>query len=129
MSAPVRAASVPFVRACFGSAVALVAASVLPIGTATAAGSIERGQEKSATCVACHGEAGIATAPQWPNLAGQYRDYLEHSLHAYKSGARQNAIMQGFASQLSDEDIEDLAAYFSAQGVTPLVTAPRNEVD
>ena len=110
------------------ASVAFVAAT-LGAGAAHAAGSVERGQEKSATCVACHGEAGIATAPQWPNLAGQYTDYLEHALLAYRSGARQNAVMQGFAAQLTDEDIEDLAAYFSAQEVTPLVTAPRNEAD
>lgn len=98
-------------------------------GIAGASGSAERGQEKSATCVACHGEAGIATAPQWPNLAGQYEDYLEHSLRAYRSGARQNAVMQGFAAQLSDEDIEDLAAWFASQETTPLTTAPRDEVE
>ena len=111
------------------SALAALLAAVSWAGTASAAGSVERGQQKSATCVACHGEAGIATAPQWPNLAGQYTDYLEHALQAYRSGARQNAVMQGFAAQLSDEDIEDLAAYFSAQGATPLVTAPRDEAD
>ena len=96
-------------------------------GTA-AAGDPAAGREKSATCAACHGEAGIATAGQWPNLAGQYEDYLVHSLEAYRSGARQNAVMQGFAAQLSDRDIEDLAAYFSAQTGT-LVTAPRDEVE
>ena len=111
------------------AALAALLACVGWADAAQAAGSVERGQEKSATCTACHGEAGIATAPQWPNLAGQYRDYLEHSLLAYRSGARQNAVMQGFAAQLSDQDIEDLAAYFSAQAVTPLVTAPRNELD
>lgn len=101
------------------------AAFLLVSGGASAAGSVERGQEKSATCAACHGAEGIASAPQWPNLAGQYTDYIEHALQAYRSGARQNAIMQGFASQLSDEDIEDLAAYFHSREVTPLVTAPR----
>ena len=105
--------------------VAMLVAATAWAGAASAAGSVERGQEKSATCVACHGAEGIATAPQWPNLAGQYTDYLEHALQAYRSGNRQNAIMQGFAAQLSDQDIEDLAAYFSAQEVTPLVTAPR----
>lgn len=88
------------------------------------AGDIEAGREKSATCAACHGAAGESAGPQWPILAGQYASYLEHSLEAYRSGARQNAIMQGFAAQLSDADIEDLAAYFAAQD-GPLVTAPR----
>ena len=108
--------------------VPLAAAAALVLGAWTgtaAAGDPVAGQEKSATCAACHGEAGIATDPQWPNLAGQYEDYLVHSLEAYRSGARQNAVMQGFAAQLSDQDIEDLAAYFSAQDGT-LVTAPRD---
>ena len=95
-------------------------------GQAFAAGSVERGKEKSATCASCHGAEGIAQAPEWPTLAGQYTDYLEHALRAYRSGARQNAVMQGFATQLSDQDIEDLAAYFSAQE-SGLGTAPRAE--
>lgn len=95
----------------------------LASGAATA-GDIDAGREKSATCAACHGEVGLSASPEWPILAGQYASYLEHSLQAYRSGARQNAIMQGFAAQLSDEDIEDLAAYFAAQ-TGPLTTAPR----
>ena len=77
------------------------------------------------TCVACHGETGVSPAGQWPNLAGQYKSYLEHTLKAYRSGARQNAIMAGIASALSDDDIDDLADYFSAQE-GPLRTAPTN---
>jgi cytochrome c553 len=77
------------------------------------------------TCVACHGETGVSPAGQWPNLAGQYKSYIERSLKAYRSGERQNAIMAGIASGLSDDDIDDLADYFSAQE-GPLRTAPTN---
>jgi len=93
-------------------------------GVGNASGSVSAGEEKAATCAACHGAAGESAGPQWPILAGQYSSYLEHSLKAYRSGSRQNAIMQGFAGQLSDQDIEDLAAYFAAQS-GPLQTAPR----
>lgn len=93
---------------------------------ALAAGDFDAGAVKSAACAACHGAEGIALAPNWPNLAGQYEDYLVHALRGYRSGTRQNAIMQGFAGTLSDQDIDDLAAYFSAQS-GPMQTAPRGD--
>jgi cytochrome c553 len=58
---------------------------------------------------------GISTVPDYPKLAGQYPDYLAKALRDYKSGARKNPIMAGFAQPLSDKDIVDLAAYFAAQ--------------
>lgn len=66
-------------------------------------------------CAACHGADGNAENPIYPIIAGQYRDYLAQALRDYRSGARNNAIMRGFAGALSDEDILDLAAYFSQQ--------------
>lgn len=93
--------------------------------TALAGGSVEAGAEKSVACAACHGEAGISNSPVWPILAGQYETYIVQALKSYRSGTRENAIMAGFASALSDEDIADLAAYFAAQD-GPLRTAPRN---
>ena len=83
--------------------------------TATAGGDYDLGKEKSQTCVSCHGETGMSVSPQYPHLAGQYEDYLVQSLKDYRDGTRDNAIMKGFAAALSDQDIEDLAAYFSAQ--------------
>ncbi|HEX7342306.1 MAG TPA: cytochrome c [Rhodanobacteraceae bacterium] len=71
------------------------------------------------TCEACHGKYGIAVAPQYPDLAGQHADYIVQALHEYKDGQRQNAIMKGMASQLSDQDMREIAAYFAAQK-TPL---------
>jgi cytochrome c553 len=79
-----------------------------------AAGDPARGKTKIATCVACHGTDGNSVDPQYPRLAGQYADYLAQSLHEYKDGRRGNAIMKGFAATLSDQDIDDVAAYFSA---------------
>lgn len=88
------------------------------------AGDAAAGKEKAATCAACHGAEGVSSDPNNPILAGQYSSYLEHALKSYRDGSRQNAIMAGFASQLSDEDIADLAAYFSSL-LGPLKTAPR----
>jgi len=69
----------------------------------------------SQTCVACHGTDGIATVAEYPNLAGQHPDYLEHALRAYRSGQRKNAVMAGMASALTDEDIDELADYYGRQ--------------
>lgn len=68
----------------------------------------------SATCVACHGEAGVSANDLWPNLAGQKRGYLKAQLHLFQSGARVNPLMSPIAQTLSPFDIEELAAYFSA---------------
>jgi cytochrome c553 len=67
------------------------------------------------TCAACHGPDGVGILPEYPVLAGQHADYIERALGDYRSGKRQNAIMSGFAAQLTDADIKALAAYFSAQ--------------
>lgn len=94
---------------------ALLAASlVLPLSAA--AGDAEAGKQKSQVCQACHGPDGNGTGDdQYPLLAGQYADYLAKSLRDYKSGKRQNAIMAGFVATLSEQDIEDLAAFYAAQ--------------
>src|SRR5205807_5509815 len=81
------------------------------------AGDAAKGQQKAQqVCAACHGPDGNKpSAPDQPVLAGQYYDYLVRALSDYKSGARSNGIMKGFAGQLSKQDIEDLAAWFSSQ--------------
>lgn len=97
----------------------------LAAGGVQAGGDAAAGAEKSATCAACHGAQGIGEILTYPILAGQYPSYLEHALKSYRDGSRQNAIMAGFASGLSDQDIADLAAYFASQP-GPMQTAPRN---
>jgi cytochrome c553 len=81
-----------------------------------------KGKEKAAqVCAACHGPDGNKpSAPDQPVLAGQYEDYLVRALSDYKNGRRNNPIMKGFAAQLSKQDIEDLAAWFSSQPRTSL---------
>lgn len=78
-------------------------------------GDAAAGEGKIQLCVACHGADGNGIDPQYPRLAGQYGDYLVKALQDYKSGARVNAIMAGFATNLSLEDMRDLAAYYAAK--------------
>jgi cytochrome c553 len=94
---------------------ALLPAVALPVGNAAA------GQNKSAVCHACHGPTGVSVQPIYPNLGGQHQDYLVKSLQGFRDGSRQNAVMSGFAANLSDADIEDIAAWYaSQQGLTEI---------
>jgi cytochrome c553 len=79
------------------------------------AGDAAAGKQKIGTCMACHGANGKATAPIYPNLAGQSEQYLVSALKAYKSGDRNNPIMKPMAATLSDTDVENVAAYYSSQ--------------
>lgn len=85
-------------------------------------GDVSAGEAKAQSCAACHGPDGKSPNTMYPLLASQYTDYLVHALRAYKSGERKNAIMSGMAAPLTEEDIEDLAAWFASQegGVTVL---------
>ncbi|HEY9197777.1 MAG TPA: cytochrome c [Gammaproteobacteria bacterium] len=95
----------------------LFALTVLLGGLAATASAadIAAGKEKSAMCASCHGADGNSTDPQYPRLAGQHANYLERALLDYRSGARKNPIMAGFAGGLTDEDIANLSAYFASQ--------------
>jgi len=97
---------------------ALVLAASVSV-PALAAGNAEAGKQKSQACAACHGPDGNhRTTPDFPRLAGQHPDYLLKALRDYKSGARKNPIMGGQVQALKDEDLADLAAYFSEQSGT-----------
>jgi cytochrome c553 len=82
--------------------------------SAQAGGDPEAGQKKSQVCQACHGADGKGTNPAYPVLAGQYADYMEHAMKAYRDGGRKNVIMAGIAAPLSDQDIADLAAFYAS---------------
>ena len=79
------------------------------------AADVAMGEEKSAACAACHGANGISVSENFPNLAGQKEAYLAKQLHAFRSKKRENTLMNAIAEQLSDEDIGNLAAFFSSQ--------------
>jgi len=87
----------------------------LALPAAAASGDAEVGKKKSTPCAACHGANGVSVSPEFPNLAGQYPDYLETALRHYKDGKRKNPIMQAQVANLTPKDMMDLAAYFSSQ--------------
>ncbi|MCG2591326.1 cytochrome c4 [Ramlibacter sp. XY19] len=68
-----------------------------------------------AVCAACHGAGGNSGTPANPKLAQQHPDYIVKQLQEFKSGKRQNPIMQGFAAQLTDADMKNIAAYVGGQ--------------
>jgi len=76
---------------------------------------IEAGKRAAMPCQACHGETGIAAAPQWPTLAGQHESYLEQALEQYQTGQRADAVMGAMAKPLDAATIAQLAAFFSSQ--------------
>jgi cytochrome c553 len=80
-----------------------------------ASGDADVGRKKSTPCAACHGQNGVSPSPEFPNIAGQYADYLQTALTHYKNGKRKNPIMQAQVANLSPKDILDLAAFFSSQ--------------
>jgi cytochrome c553 len=82
-----------------------------------AAGDADAGQGKAAICAACHGVDGNSIVPNWPKLAGQHSAYLERQLGLIKGGSRQVPEMTGIVISLSDQDIADVAAYFSSQTI------------
>jgi cytochrome c553 len=82
-------------------------------------GDAAAGQAKAAACGACHGMDGNSTDAQYPKLAGQHEMYIAHQLHNFKSGSRQNPIMQGMAAPLSSQDMHDIGAYFASKRSLP----------
>lgn len=92
----------------------LVLAPILP---ATAADP-EAGQSKAAQCAACHGSDGNSVVGQWPKLAGQHADYIARQTRMVRDGERSVPEMEPLVAGLSDEDIADIAAYYSTQTVS-----------
>ena len=93
--------------------IASLAAAMAP--TVKADGDPAAGREKAQVCAACHGQDGKSVDPTYPNLAGQHESYLVKALADYRAGRRTNVIMAPMAANLSDQDIEDLAAWYSSQ--------------
>ena len=87
-------------------------------GFAQAAGDAAAGQSKVAVCAACHGADGNSAAPNFPKLAGQGERYLLKQLQDIKSGDRQVIEMTGILTNLSDQDMADIAAYYASQSTS-----------
>ena len=92
----------------------LSAAALLISYAPHAVDDVEAGKSKSATCAACHGATGNSINPQWPNLAGQNAQYTYKQMRDFKDGARSSPIMTAQVIALSDEDMQDLAAYYAS---------------
>jgi len=84
-----------------------------------AAGNIAAGKTKAVMCAACHGADGNSASDMFPKLAGQGEAYLVKQLTEFKSGVRNNVIMMPMAAGLSEQDMADVAAYFSSKKITP----------
>ena len=93
-------------------ALALAASCAAPI--TLAGGDAVAGKEKAQVCFACHGEDGNGTNPIYPIIRGQYADYMVFTMKAYKDGRRQNEVMAPMMQPLSEQDMEDIAAYYAS---------------
>ena len=93
--------------------IALATSLLLATGAAQADGDAAAGEAKSPVCAACHGTEGCSSNPLWPNLAGQKNQYLAKQLKAFRDGGRNDPLMSPMAKPLSDEDIDNLAAFYS----------------
>ncbi len=93
------------------------AASILAVISlqAVAEGDAAAGQAKSAICAACHAADGNSVVPNWPKLAGQHTAYMVRQVALIKSGARAVPEMMGIVAGMSDQDLEDIGAWYSSQ--------------
>jgi predicted CXXCH cytochrome family protein len=89
-------------------------------------GDAAAGKALAQNCVACHGDAGVATNPAWPHIAGQTPGYLVNALKAFRAGLRKDPMMAGVVRGLSDTDIANLAAYYAAQNCGPAAQGKGN---
>mgnify|MGYP003118873017 CR=1 FL=1 len=100
----------------------LIGISLVTGGALAQQGDAERGQAAAATCTACHQADGsgmnVPNGESWPRLAGLNADYIAKQLHDFKAGQRQNATMMTFANMLDDQQIADVAEYYSQMPVT-----------
>mgnify|MGYP006136381873 CR=1 FL=1 len=78
-------------------------------------GNVELGKAKSATCTACHGTDGNSLIAMYPKIAGQHESYIVKQLQEFKSGARANGVMSGMVAALSEDDMNNLAAFYASQ--------------
>ena len=93
-------------------------------GLAFAKGDANAGKGKVATCTACHGATGVSPAPNWPNLAGQGEKYLIKQMTEIKKGKRSVPEMIPFMGALSEQDIEDISAFYASQTAPVGATSP-----
>ncbi|HEY0199108.1 MAG TPA: c-type cytochrome [Rhodanobacter sp.] len=101
------------------SATVAVAAAAPAAEASIKPGDATAGQGKAAACGACHGMDGNSSDAQYPKLAGQSEQYIVRQLTDFKAGKRQNPIMMGMATPLSEQDMHDIGAYFASKTALP----------
>jgi len=99
-----------------GRLMMVMSIGLISYGHAQAEGSIKAGTTKARACQVCHGRGGHSTKETYPVLAGQHAAYIRKQLHAFRAGTRKDPIMNSMAAPLSDQDIEDVAAFFHSNG-------------
>ena len=85
---------------------------------ANAEGNIKAGQNKAESCAGCHGEKGNSMVPTYPKLAEQHVSYLTKQLLAFKDGSRKDAMMEPMVMALSEDDFNDLSAFYANQKIS-----------
>ena len=95
-------------------AAGIALAIVFAVSNAQAADATAGKVKYDATCVACHGAAGVSVAPIYPNVGGQKEAYLVEQLKAFRDGSRKNPIMEPMAKGLSDVDILNISQYLAS---------------
>jgi cytochrome c553 len=100
-------------RKTHAAAALAVAASMLAAAEPCGAADAAAGRQKALQCQACHGLDGLAKIPGAPHIAGQVQEYLVKAMRDYRSGARKDEMMAVVMRQLSEQDIDDLAAYYA----------------
>ncbi len=93
-------------------------ALMIAFPSAAAAGDPAAGKVKTRACVTCHGVDGMSRLPSAPNLAGQIEMYLAKQLRDYRAGKRTHQVMSIVPKDLSDADIDDLAAWYASIKIT-----------
>ena len=110
-----------------GAALGLLASAgalgVVAVNDAIGAGNAAAGRDKAKACRTCHGVDGIAKIPNAATIAGETEIYLTKQLKAFRAGERKDPQMSIIAEKLSDQDIADLAAWFSSLKITVEVPA------
>lgn len=105
-------------NASFVAAVSITTFVGIHSSSAIAGGDAAAGKKRAAACVTCHGIDGLSKLPGAPNLAGQAPQYLEKQLRAFRAGERKDENMNVVTKGLSDDDIANLAAWYSSIEIT-----------
>ena len=95
--------------------VVIAMSGFLPGTPAWAKGDVERGKRLARECFACHGQDGYSPSPINPKIGGQHERYLFLSLKEYRDGGRSHSLMRGSVLNKTDQDLEDIAAYYASQ--------------